>query len=99
MQNDDLISGWVEELKSSIFVDEASRIFSKCFEMKTARKTRSIRKRSFAQIRLDVLQGFTNHLEKHFQNDADIRTVHKIFATDLNLATLSFEYNGMVQNK
>lgn len=114
LQTSDTIGGWAEQLKNAINI-ENENVTLKGIPMVTAALTRSVGRRDFADIRADVLKTLIDRIETRFSIDmdliavvepfirfeenADIRQIHNMFATDLSLADLSLEFAELVQLK
>lgn len=114
LQINNLPGGWAETLKNAL-TEENDNILLKGFEMKTTTSTRSSDKRNFDEIRFDIFNTIHDCLQDRFQidedlikivkpfvdfqEDANVKQIHEMFATDLPLSTLSLEYAQLVRSK
>lgn len=112
-KNNDLIGGCFEQLQNSILVNDEGQIFLKMIKLTNNEVTRSAKKRNFDQLRCDILTTLIESLENRFHTDeecieliqpfiefrktADIRKVHATFASDLDLASFSLQFNDIMQ--
>lgn len=110
----DLMGGWTEAFRNNVTTD-GNKTILKGFELVTANRTRENGKRSFSEIRQDIFKTLYDCLQKRFEiddnlikiikpflqlnADADIRSIHTMFAADLPLSSFNLEYTQLVQSK
>lgn len=111
LREQSVLGGWEESLKNQI-VTEDEKMLLKGFELLNASTKRKSSKNDFDSIRSGIIDSIINRLGERFESDdtlmqtiepflnfdknADIRKIHELFATDLDLSSLSLQFNEMV---
>lgn len=111
LSNLNLIGGWEEMFQKSVAIDN-EKVYLRNIELVSAQRTRKTNLKSIEEKRREIIDFLVKCLEKrferdnemmltvspflHFDTNVDIRKIHEIFATDLDLATLALEYNELI---
>lgn len=106
-----LVGGWEESLSNQI-VNVNGKMALKGFELINTSEKRRASKIDFDSVRRAIIDSIISRLNDRFESDnvlmaaiepflsfnenADIREVHKLLATDLDLSSLQLQFNEIV---
>lgn len=106
-----LVGGWEETLNNQI-VNMNGQIILKGFELINTSEKRRASKNDFNSVRKAIIDSIISRLDGRFASDdalmttiepfvnfnknADIRKVHELLATDLDLSSLQLQFNEIV---
>lgn len=112
LQDHCLLGRWEETLNHEIRENEEGKFTLKRFELSEVSETSRAQKNDFNSIRSDIIISIINRLRERFEGDdalmksidpftnfrenANLRKIHQLFASDLDLSSLKLQFNELI---
>lgn len=115
LQEQPLLGGWEETLNKDLKMDEEENLTLKGFELTDSSGSRRPIDYDFSELRTDIIDSIISSLRQRFERDnllmdtiepfinfnknADLRQIHKLFASDIDLSLLQLQFNELIDQK